>query len=60
MVTVMGLFGVEAVGRYKNVMPPRGGRSELGVANWTGEHSTETLQEQAMLTDRGQKSQAWH
>jgi hypothetical protein len=52
----MDQFGVEAVGRHKNVMPPEGGRNESGVANWTGEHSTKTLREQA---DRGQKSQGW-
>lgn len=56
----MDQFGVEAVGRHKNVAPPGEGRSASGVANWTGEYSTKTLREQASLTDRGQKSQAWH
>ena len=53
-VTVTDQFGVEAVGRHMNVMPPEGGRGESGVANWTGEHSTKSLREQA---DREQKSQ---
>ena len=53
---MMDQFGVEAVGRHKNVMPPGGGS---GVANWTGD-STESLREQATLTDRGLKSQAWY
>jgi hypothetical protein len=56
----MDQFGVEAVGRHKNVVPPGEARRASGVANWTGEDSTKTLQEQATLTDRGQKSQAWH
>jgi hypothetical protein len=56
--TVMAQFGVEAVGRHKNVMSG-GGRSDSGVANWTGEHSTKTLREQAALADQGQKSLAW-
>jgi hypothetical protein len=56
-VMMMAQFGAEAVVR-KNVML-RGGRSESGVANWTGEHSTKTLREQATLKDWGQKSQAW-
>ena len=60
-VTVMDQFGVvEAVGRHKNVVPPGGGRGESGVVNWTGEHSTRTLREQATLTDRGQKSLVWN
>jgi hypothetical protein len=40
MTVMMAQFGVEAAVR-KNVMP-RGCRSESGVANWTGEHSTKT------------------
>jgi hypothetical protein len=53
---MMDQFGVEAVER-RNVMP-RGGRSDTGVANWTGEQS-KTLREQATLKDWGQKIQAW-
>jgi hypothetical protein len=56
----MDQFGVEAVGRHKNVVPPGEARRASGVANWTGEDSTKTLREHATLTDRGQKSQACH
>ena len=56
----MDQIGVEAVGRYKNFVPPGEGRSESGVGNWTGEDSTKTLRDQATLTDRGRKSQGWH
>lgn len=56
---VMSQFGVEAVGRHKNMMPLGEGRSESGVANWTGVQSTKTVRGHLTMPDREQKSQAW-
>lgn len=44
VVAVFAQYGVKAVGPHENVAP-KGGQTESGVVNWTGEYSTKTQAE---------------